>query len=44
MITIDNLKKVLEELHYVAARDKNIYIREFIEFNCVIKVDLNETF
>lgn len=39
MITIDNLKKVLEELHYVAARDKNIYIREFIEFNCVIKVD-----
>ena len=37
MITIDNLKKVLEELHYVAARDKNIYIREFIQIRKIKK-------
>jgi len=39
LITVDNLKKVLEELHYVATKDKNIYIKEYIDFNCVIKVD-----
>ncbi|MCI8938232.1 MAG: N-6 DNA methylase [Lachnospiraceae bacterium] len=39
MITADNLKKVLEELHYVKSKKKEIYVKEFPDFDCIIKVD-----
>ena len=43
MITRDNLKYVLEELNYVRNKKGTIYTKEYVEFDCIIKVDfLNE--
>lgn len=39
MITTDNLKLVLEELAYVKQSRKNVYVKEYPEFECAIKVD-----
>ena len=39
MITIDNLKKVLEELHYERKKEKDIYEKKYNSFDCIIKVD-----
>ena len=39
MITVDNLKKVLEELKYVKRKSKEIYEKKYDSFDCVIKVD-----
>ena len=39
MITVDNLKKVLEELHYAKRKSKDIYEKKYDSFDCVIKVD-----
>lgn len=39
MITIDNLKLVLRELEYIKQERKNVYVKEYPEFDCSIKVD-----
>lgn len=36
MITVDNLKKVLEELHYTKKKPKEIYEKKYDEYDCVI--------
>ena len=41
MITVDNLKKVLEELHYTKKKPKEIYEKKYDEYDCVIKVDFD---
>lgn len=41
MITVDNLKKVLEELHYTKKKSKEIYEKKYDEYDCVIKVDFD---
>ena len=41
MITVDNLKKVLEELHYTKKKPKEIYEKKYDEYGCVIKVDFD---
>lgn len=39
MITVENLRKVLEELHYIKRKSKDIYEKKYDAFDCVIKVD-----
>lgn len=39
MLTVDNLRNVLEELKYIKQRRKEVYIKEYVEFDCMIKVD-----
>lgn len=41
MITVDNLKKVLEELNYTKKKPKEIYEKKYDEYDCVIKVDFD---
>lgn len=41
MITVDNLKKVLEELHYTKEKSKEIYEKKYDTYDCVIKVDFD---
>jgi len=39
MITIENLKNVLYELKYIKQDKRDVYVKEYLEFDCSIKVD-----